>query len=72
LVFDEPVPCDGSGVLVGCEGLDTGYASESEILEFLGVQFSTGFNVAMLIVLFIIVRIMAFYALKTKKADERM
>lgn len=72
LTFDEPVPCDGSGVLVGCEGLDTGYASESEILEFLGVQFSTGFNVAMLIVLFIIVRIMAFYALKTKKADERM
>jgi hypothetical protein len=72
LVFDEPVPCDGSGVLVGCEGLDTGYASESEILEFLGVQFSTGFNVAMLIVLFITVRIMAFFALKTKKADERM
>lgn len=72
LVFDEPVPCDGSGVLVSCGGLDTGYASESEVLDFLGVQFSTGFNVAMLIVLFVVVRVMAFFALKVKKADERM
>ena len=72
LVFDKPIPCDGSGVLSVCEGLSTGTASEDEVLEFLGVQFSTGFNAAMLIVLFIIVRVMAFFALKSKKAEERM
>ena len=72
LIFDEPVPCDGSGILVSCAGEATGYASKEEVLEFLGVQFSTGFNVAMLVLLFVIVRIGAFFALKTKKADERM
>lgn len=72
LVFNEPVPCDGSGELISCGGLDTGYATESNVREFLGVQYSTGFNVAMLIVLFFVVRIAAFFALKTKKAGERM
>mmetsp|Transcript_11775 Transcript_11775/g.24842 ORF Transcript_11775/g.24842 Transcript_11775/m.24842 type:complete len:700 (+) Transcript_11775:188-2287(+) len=71
-VFNEPVPCDGSGVLAACGGSDTGYASEQDVLDFLGVEFSAGFNAAMLLVIFLVVRIMAFYALKMKKAEERM
>jgi ABC-type multidrug transport system permease subunit len=43
-----------------------------EVLEFLGVQYSVGFNVLLLFVMFVIVRIMAFFALKNKKADERI
>lgn len=72
LIFDRPVPCDGSGLLPSCENADNGYASVQEVLDFLGVEFSAGFNAAMLLVMFIVVRIMAFYALKSKKAEERM
>lgn len=72
LVFDRPVPCDGSGLLAACNGGDTGAASVEDVLQFLGVEFSAGFNAAMLLVIFIVVRIFAFYALKSKKAEERM
>ena len=72
LVFDRPVPCDGSGILAACKGGDAGTASVEDVLQFLGVQFSAGFNAAMLLLIFIVVRIGAFYALKSKKAEERM
>eukprot|EP00581_Thalassiosira_minuscula_P003142 CAMPEP_0183747120 /NCGR_PEP_ID=MMETSP0737-20130205/67088_1 /TAXON_ID=385413 /ORGANISM="Thalassiosira miniscula, Strain CCMP1093" /LENGTH=829 /DNA_ID=CAMNT_0025982829 /DNA_START=908 /DNA_END=3398 /DNA_ORIENTATION=- len=72
LVFDKPVPCDGSGVLSVCNNGSTGYASEQEVLDFLGVEFSAGLNASLLLVMFIVVRIMAFFALKSKKAEERM
>jgi len=72
LVFDRPIPCDGSGLLAACAGGDTGAASVEDVLQFLGVQYSAGFNAAMLLVIFIVVRIFAFYALKSKKAEERM
>lgn len=71
LVFNMPVPCDGSGILSACENADSGTACVQDVLEFLGVQFSTGFNVGMLLVLFVIVRILAFLSLKHKKAVER-
>mmetsp|Transcript_19102 Transcript_19102/g.31313 ORF Transcript_19102/g.31313 Transcript_19102/m.31313 type:complete len:712 (+) Transcript_19102:103-2238(+) len=71
LVFNTPVPCDGSGVLAACQGSTTGTASVEEVLDFLGVQYSTGFNVGMLLLLFFVVRILAFVALKHKKAEER-
>ena len=71
-VFNAPVPCDGSGVLPACDNTDTGYASIQDVLDSLGVEFSAGFNAAMLLVMFVVVRIMAFYALKMKKAEERM
>lgn len=71
LVFDRPVPCDGSGVLATCIDSDSGTASVEEVLEFLGVQYSTGFNVGMLLLLFVVVRVLAFIALKHKKAGER-
>lgn len=72
LVFNKPVPCDGSGLLAACNGASTGYASEKDVLDFLGVQFSAGINAALLLAMFIVIRIMAFFALKSKKADERM
>ncbi|KAL3827311.1 hypothetical protein ACHAXA_005057 [Cyclostephanos tholiformis] len=71
LVFDKPVPCDGSKVLSSCQGGAVGSASVEEVLEFLGVEYSTGLNVALLFVMFVVIRIMAFFALKSKKADER-
>ena len=72
LVFDKPVPCDGSGLLAACEGGSTGAASTEEVLEFLGVEFSAGVNAALLLALFVVVRVAAFFALKSKKAEERM
>lgn len=72
LVFNMPVPCDGSGLLSVCEGGDTGYASEQDVLDFLGVEMSAAANAALLLVMFVVIRIMAFFALKSKKADERM
>ena len=72
LVFDKPVPCDGSGLLAACEGGSTGAASTDEVLDFLGVEFSAGVNAALLLALFVVVRVAAFFALKSKKAEERM
>jgi len=71
LVFNKPVPCDGSSIMSSCGGSDSGYVSNAELLKFLGVQGSVGFNVGMLITVFVVVRIGAFYALKSKKAEER-
>ena len=71
LVFDKPVPCDGSGVLSACGGASSGAASVQDVLKFLGVEFSTGFNVAMLLILFVGMRFLAFFALKHKKSVER-
>jgi len=72
LVFDRPVPCDGSGLLSVCNDPNTEFATERDVLDFLGVEFSAGTNAALLLVMFVVVRIMAFFALKSKKADERM
>lgn len=72
LVFNKPVPCDGSGLLASCNGGSTGYATEESIVKFLGVEFSAGLNASLLLVMFIVIRVMAFFALKSKKADERM
>lgn len=71
LIFDKPVPCDGSGVLISCNGGSEGYATETEVLDFLGVQFTAGQNAALLLAMFIVIRIMAFFALKSKKPEER-
>lgn len=72
LVFNQPVPCDGSKVLAACQGGAVGYASEEDVLEFLGVQYSAGLNAALLFCIFVIIRIMAFFALRSKKAEERI
>ena len=73
LTFDRPVPCDGSGTLeMYCFDNDSGYVSVSEVYEYLNIQGSVLFNVAILFVIAIVCRLGAYYALKSKKGDERM
>jgi len=72
LVFDRPVPCDGSGFLEeACNGRATGYASKEDILKSLNVQGSIGFNVGMLMVICIVPRYLAYVALRRQKEDVR-
>lgn len=72
LVFDRPVPCDGSGDLEElCAGSDTGFATPEEVYDFLGVTGSVAFNAGMLFVFFAIPRFIAYAALRAKKGSER-
>ena len=72
LVFDEPVPCDGSGALEAiCGGGSEGYAQPDEVIAYLGVQGSVGFNVGILIVIGLVPRYIAYLALRAKKEGDR-
>ena len=71
LIFDKPVPCDGSDYLSYCVANPNGEAPVSEVLKSLGVSGSVAFNASMLLVMFLLLRLASFYALKGKKADER-
>jgi len=70
LVFDQPVPCDGSGHLEGlCKDADS--VPAGEVIEFLGVQGSVAFNVGMLVVVAVVPRYIAYLALRSKKESDR-
>ena len=72
LVFNVPVPCDGSGALKTlCNGSDEGFASPEEVMAFLGVQGSMGFNVGILIAIGLVPRYLAYLALRSKKEGDR-
>jgi len=72
LVFDEPVPCDGSGALESlCGGSSTGYAASEDVISYLGVQGTVGFNVGILIVIGLVPRYVAYLALRAKKEGDR-
>lgn len=72
LVFDEPVPCDGSGALETlCGGSDDGYAQPQDVIAFLGVQGSVGFNVGILIAIGLVPRYFAYLSLRSKKEGDR-
>lgn len=72
LIFDRPVPCDGSGALEElCNGEATGSATPDEILEFLDVQGSVAFNVGILFALILVPRLIAYAALRSNKENER-
>jgi ABC-type multidrug transport system ATPase subunit len=72
LVFNVPVPCDGSGALETlCNGSDEGFASPEEVMAFLGVQGSMGFNVGILIAIGLVPRYLAYLALRSKKEGDR-
>lgn len=73
LVFDEDVPCDGSGNLEDLcgGGNDYGYASAEDVVVYLGAEGSIGFNVAMLLVICLVPRYMAYLALRRQKGGER-
>jgi len=71
LVFDKPVPCDGSGVIEGfCQGSE-GTISRDDVLEFLGVQGSVAFNVSILVAIGLVPRYFAYLALRAKKEGDR-
>ena len=72
LVFDKPVPCDGSGALEAlCGGSSTGYAQPEQVIQYLGVQGSVGFNVGILIAIGLVPRYLAYLALRAKKEGDR-
>jgi ABC-type multidrug transport system permease subunit len=72
LIFDRNIPCDGSGAL---ESLcaDNGMTSipPEDVIEFLNIQGSVGFNVGLLIVIGIVPRCFAYLALRAKKEGGR-
>jgi ABC-type multidrug transport system permease subunit len=71
VIFDRPVPCDGSGALRElCANGETA-ASAADVVSFLGIQGSLGFNIAMLLVLGFLPRYGAYLALRMKKGGER-
>lgn len=72
IVFNSDVQCDGSGALEElCGGASTGSVPPEDVLEFLGVQGSVGFNVGILCVLIFIPRFVAYRALRSKRGGER-
>jgi len=71
LVFDRPVPCDGSGLLPQCHGGNVGSVAPQEVIAWLGVDGSIAFNLRMLSLVILIPRYIAFLALSKKKGDER-
>jgi len=71
LVFNRPIPCDGSAVLAVCGNSTTGSATPAQVIEYLGVQGSIGMNVGCLLGFFVVCRMLSFLALRTKKAGER-
>ncbi|CAJ1946109.1 unnamed protein product [Cylindrotheca closterium] len=75
LVFDRPVPCDGSGQLerlCGLSGAENNeFASSEDVIEALGVQGSVLFNALMLLVIGLVPRFIAYLALRAKKEQDR-
>lgn len=72
LVFDKPVPCDGSGKLKElCLGGPGTYASSRDVLDIIGVQGTVAFNVGLLLFLCFVPRYIAYWALRIKKEGER-
>ena len=73
LIFDRPIPCDGSGILQDlCDnGGDTGEANDKDVRDFIGIQGSMGFNVGLLLLLCLFPRYFAYLALRSKKSGDR-
>jgi ABC-type multidrug transport system permease subunit len=72
LIFDHDVPCDGSGALEKlCLGSSEGVARVDDVLDFIGLQGSLGFNVGMLVVLCFVPRYLAYVALRMQKGADR-
>jgi len=71
IVFDRPVPCDGSGALeeLCMNGVES--VSASDVIAFLDIQGTIGFNVGMLFVVGLVPRYIAYWALRRKKEGER-
>lgn len=77
LIFDRPIPCDGSGALKrlcdqqAVDGEVRRWVSSEEVIEELEIQGSVAFNVGILVFMGILPRYLAYLALKSKKEGER-
>ena len=71
LVFDRPVPCDGTGALEQICGDGDEAAEAEDVMAALGVQGSVLFNALMLLVIGLVPRYIAYLALRAKKENDR-
>jgi ABC-type multidrug transport system permease subunit len=72
LIFDRDVPCDGSGALESlCGGSSEGSVPPQDVIDFLNIQGSVGFNVGLLLVIGLVPRYIAYLALRSKKEGGR-
>jgi ABC-type multidrug transport system permease subunit len=71
VVFNEPIPCDGSDIIPECGGSDTGSISPEVVLNMLTVKNSVAFNVGMLFFFALFPRFIAYFALRAKKEGDR-
>jgi len=73
VIFQDPVPCDGSGLLSPlCEmGDTTSFVAPQDVLDTLSVTLSVGANITCLLLFCIIPRILGYCILRRKKAGER-
>jgi ABC-type multidrug transport system permease subunit len=71
IVFDRPVPCDGSGDLGELCSSPSDSVSVAELKQLLNIQGSIAFNVLLLLVFCFLPRYMAYVALRLKKGGER-
>merc|ERR1712232_1286527 len=69
IVFNKSMPCDGSGKLELCIG-DVEFITPSELIETLHVQGSIGFNIGMLVVLFILPDTLPIYSSVGQRAEN--
>jgi len=73
VIFNEPVPCDGSGTMSPlCDVGDTsGEIPPQEILDSLNVTLSVGANIGCLLAFCLVPRFFAYIILRRKKPGER-
>jgi hypothetical protein len=71
IVFDRPIPCDGSGELQDLCSDGRESVPPDELKAFLEIDGSLAFNVGMLLVLGFVPRYLAYLALKAKKGGGR-
>ena len=70
MIFDENVPCDGSGYLAQyCSQGE--YATREEVLDYFNSEGSIALNIGILLILIIVPRYLSFMALKAKRGAER-
>merc|ERR1712224_610192 len=73
VIFNEPVPCDGSGALYPmCEiGDTTSTIPYQEVLDSFGVTLPVGANIGCLLLFCIVPRLFTYVILRRKKPGER-
>ena len=71
IVFNEPIPCDGSGELQDLCNDGQDFVSPEDLRTFLEINGTLAFNVGMLIFLGLVPRFFAYLVLKLRKSNVR-